>query len=418
MLRSRAEFPSKLWQIGKPNSGARAKTSSSGLINSILRRIVEYMYTRILEPPTSSFFLFGARGTGKSTWLREHFAESMWFNLLDEALYQRLLVAPGEFSNRLRTLKAGDWVVVDEVQRLPNLLNEVHRGIEEWGLRFALTGSSARKLKRAGVNLLAGRARRRAMLPLLPQELGSDFNAESVLRFGTVPLVWSAEERGETLRDYVQTYLKEEIQAEALVRNLAGFARTLPVMALFNAQVTNVAAIARDAEVERKTAEGYLQILEDTLLARRLYPYQAKIMVRERKKPKLYWVDPGIVRAAKGLVGSLALEERGPLFESYVFQIIRHAIENERRYNDVFYWASTEGKTEVDFLLQQDDAFVAVEAKATTRVRPEHLKGLAAIDTLANVIRKVVVYAGTDYQMTANGTEIVPVEQFAARVLA
>lgn len=261
---------------------------------------MELVYTRILKRPKSSFFLFGVRGTGKSTWLKENFKAATTFNLLDEALYQRLLVRPQEFHEQLRTLKAGAWVIVDEVQRLPNLLNEIHRGIEEFKLNFALTGSSARKLNRAGVNLLAGRARLKSMLPLLATELKSDFDIEKILRWGSVPLIWNSSEKDETLQDYVQTYLKQEIQAEALVRNLAGFARSLPVTALYNGQTLNISNIARDAEVERKTAEGYIQILEDTLLVKRLYPLESKLRVREKKKPKLYWVDPGIVRAAKG----------------------------------------------------------------------------------------------------------------------
>ncbi|MEO1084269.1 MAG: AAA family ATPase, partial [Acidobacteriota bacterium] len=185
-------------------------------------------YPRLLDPPRSSFFLFGARGVGKSTWARKRFADAHSINLLDEALYQRLLGDPGLFADRLRTVSPDQWVVVDEVQRIPGLLNEVHRFIEERELRFALLGSSARKLKTAGTNLLAGRALWKTLGPLLPEELGDDFELERVLRLGSIPLVWSAEDSLETLQAYVQLYLREEIKAESLVRNLPGFVRFLP----------------------------------------------------------------------------------------------------------------------------------------------------------------------------------------------
>lgn len=370
------------------------------------------MYKRLLDPPSSSFFLFGARGTGKSTWLRAHFPEAMWFDFLDEALFQQILVSPQVFSQRLRTLNPGDWVVLDEFQRLPNLLNEVHRGIEEFNLNFALTGSSARKLKRAGVNLLAGRARLRTMLPLLPRELGGDFDIERILRWGSIPLIWGAESQSETLRDYVNTYLKEEIQAEGLVRNLGGFARSLPVAALFNGQILNVSNIAREAEVERKTTEGYIQILQDTLMVKPLQAYQAKITVKERTKPKLYWVDPGVVRSAKGSVGPLSTEERGSLFESYVFQMLRHEIENQRTFEDVRYWASSESKTEVDFLLFGDRGIDALEVKSSPKIRPGDYKGLRAIKDLKGLNRRIIVYLGEHRRVTEDGIEILPLAEF------
>ena len=195
------------------------------------------LYERLLEPPKGSFFLFGARGTGKTTWARLAFPEAERFDLLDEGLYQAFLADPSLFASRLRAIKPARWVWVDEVQRLPNLLNEVHRFIEERRQRFILTGSSARKLRRTGVNLLAGRAVTRTRYPLLPEELGSDFDLEAVLRFGSLPIVWDSDSKRDTLEAYVQTYLKEEIQAEALARNLAGFSRFLPVAALFHGQI-------------------------------------------------------------------------------------------------------------------------------------------------------------------------------------
>ena len=187
----------------------------------------------------------------------------------------------------------------------------MHRAIENKRLRFALLGSSARKLKAAGVNLLAGRALPKTMFPLSAAELGRDFDLERALRFGTVPLIWTNEAPAQALEAYAQLYLREEIRAEALVRNLRGFARFLPIAALFNAQTINVAGIARAAGVARATVEGYLDILEDTLLTFRLPAFEARLRVRERKLPKLHWVDAGVVRAVKRQLGAVAAEERG-----------------------------------------------------------------------------------------------------------
>ena len=177
---------------------------------------------RSLATPRSSFFLFGPRGTGKTTWVRHEYPDAHRVDLLDEALYQSYLADAGRFAGELQAIAQGRWVFVDEIQRLPNLLNEVHRHIESGGLRFILTGSSARKLKRSGVNLLAGRATHTRMYPFLPHELGTDFDLETVLRHGSLPVVWNADDRTAALRSYVQLYLKEEIKGEALVRNLAG----------------------------------------------------------------------------------------------------------------------------------------------------------------------------------------------------
>ena len=193
-----------------------------------------YTYNRLTEQPGQSFFLFGMRGVGKNTWARVAFPDAVYVDLLDERLYQDLLGDPSLFEQSIGHLKPDGWVVVDEVQRLPSLLNEVHRLIETRRLRFALLGSSARKLKSAGVNLLAGRALRKTMFPLTASELGQAFDLNKVLRHGSIPLVWTSATPRDVLEAYVQLYLREEIRAEALVRNLPGFVRFLPVAALLN----------------------------------------------------------------------------------------------------------------------------------------------------------------------------------------
>src|SRR5438034_8372339 len=308
-------------------------------------------YRRILTPPKGSFFLYGVRGVGKSTWAREAFPDAHIIDLLDESRYQALLANPALLGLELRTLPAHRIVVLDEVQRVPALLNEVHRAIEGARRRFVLLGSSARRLKTADTNLLAGRAAVQTMYPLVPAELGRDFDLERVLRFGSIPLVWQADDPKSTLEAYTQLYIREEIRAEALVRNLPGFLRFLPVAALFHGQVINIAGLARDAATARTTIEGYLGILQDTLLATLLPAFEARLRVRERQHPKLFWVDPGVVRAAKRQLGPVAAEERGPLLEGLVLTILRAHNQGGRLFDDLWYWAPAEARTtEVDFL--------------------------------------------------------------------
>jgi predicted AAA+ superfamily ATPase len=368
---------------------------------------------RILRPPDQSFFLFGVRGVGKSTWAREHFPGAHRVDLLDEGRYQRLLAEPGSFADELRARPRASWVVIDEVQRLPALLNEVHRSIEEQELRFALLGSSARKLKTAGTNLLAGRALWKTMFPLVPEELGNEFALDLVLRHGSIPLVWCAPDRDETLAAYVQLYLKEEIKAEALVRNLPGFVRFLPIAALCHGQVVNVAGLARDAGTARTTVVGYLEILEDTLMAFRLPAFESRLRVRERKHPKLYWVDPGIVRAIKRQQGPLAAEEKGQLLEGWILTLLRTYAEERKLYEEIYYWAPSGARqVEVDFLLKRGKEYLALEIKSGKRLARSWLAGLKAIGDLPHVVRRLLVYNGSETLRTSEGIDAWPVATF------
>jgi predicted AAA+ superfamily ATPase len=367
----------------------------------------------LLRPPRGSFFLFGVRGAGKSTWAEEHFHAARRIDLLDEGVHHELLGDPALFAAQLLELPRGSWVLVDEVQRIPSLLNEVHRLIELRGLRFALLGSSARRLKAAGTNLLAGRATWKTIFPFAPEELGGDFSLDAVLTHGSIPLVWSAEDPRRALEAYVQLYLREEIRAEALVRNLPGFVRFLPIAALFHGQVVNVSGIARDAGTARTTVAGYLDILEDTLLATRLPAYEARLRVRERKHPKLYWVDPGLVRAAKRQLGPLAIEERGALLEGWVFTLLRTYAEERELYDEIFYWSPPSASaSEVDFLLRRGREFLGLEVKSSPRAAPELTKGLRAIADLPRLVRRIAVYTGPRSLTTPEGIEVWPVRRF------
>lgn len=365
---------------------------------------------RLLRPPAQSFFLFGPRGAGKSTWVRHELPEAHRIDLLDEARYQSYLARVAGFADELRALPPRSTVVVDEIQRLPHLLNEVHRFIEDRRLRFVLCGSSAGKLKQQGTNLLAGRALRRALHPFVPAELGQAFDLHAALAFGTLPVIWRAPARREALVAYVQLYLREEVQAEALVRNLPGFARFLPVAALFHGQTLNVVSLARDAEVARTTVNGYLEIVEDTLLAFRLPAYEGRMRVRERRHPKLYWVDAGIVRALKRQLGPVTSEEQGPLFEGWVANLLRIHNDDRDLFDEWFYWAPLDAaRTEVDFLLRRGRDWLAIEAKAGTKAGPDELRGLRAIVDLKGLRRRVLVNRGERRLTTSDGINVWPV---------
>lgn len=369
-------------------------------------------YPRLLEPPATSFFLFGVRGTGKSTWAKQKLKGAVHFDLLNEQLHQEWLVNPSLLALELASRRPESFVVIDEVQRIPALLNEVHRLIEGRKLRFALLGSSARKLRVAGTNLLAGRALRKAMYPLTPHEMGKDFDLARTLSLGSLPLVVSASDPRATLESYVHLYIREEIQAEAAVRNLPGFVRFLPVAALCHAQVVNISGLARDCGVARTTVEGYVEILEDTLIAQRLSAYEARLRVRERKHPKLYWVDPGVVRAAKRQLGPVSIEERGPLFEGLVLSLIRAHSERWHLFDEIFYWSTpAPGRLEVDFLLRRDNELLAIEVKSADRLQMGMAGGLKAIAELPRVARRILVCTGERSLKTDDGIEIWPLSR-------
>jgi len=356
----------------------------------------------------------GPRGSGKSTWLRSTFPDAHVFDLLSEETYQRLLARPGSFSDELRAVPTDKWVIVDEIQRLPNLLNEVHRFSEEKHLRFVLCGSSARKLKRAGVNLLAGRALNRSMHPFVPEELDEKFDLEESLRYGLLPIVWDSAAKEDTLVAYAQLYLKEEIQAEALVRNLPGFARFLPLAALFHGQIINTANIARETGVARATVAGYLDILVETLLCFRLPAYEAKLRVRERKLPKWYWCDPGIVRAMKRSTGGVAPEERGVLFEGLVAQLLRAYKDYRGICDEIYYWApSGRSETEVDFLLVRGADLIAIEAKSGQNFSDTWCKGLRAVAKMKGLCRRIIVYPRGPILRTEDGIDVFPFHHFS-----
>ena len=333
-------------------------------------------YARMLQTPCGSTFLFGARGTGKSTWLRERFAQAATYDLLDTGEALRLAKEPGVLYRELSALPAGAWAVVDEVQKVPALLDEVHRLIETRGMRFVLSGSSARKLRRGGVNLLAGRAVTVAMLPLISAEIGFDVEPSKLLRYGTLPMAVNESDPRPYLRTYAETYLVHEVQAEALARNLGAFARFLEVAARQNGQTTNASRIAKAVGIGRETVRSHFEILLDTLLGYWLPPWKLKSANKQVAHSKFYFFDAGVVRALSGrLPYPPTSEELGPLAETVLLNELRAYLAYSGLDYRLHFWRTHDG-AEVDVLCEALHGFVAIEIKSATRWDKRFNRGL------------------------------------------
>ncbi len=378
------------------------------------------MYARTLATPQRSFFLFGPRGTGKTTWLRSQFPAARWFDLVRDREILRLQRDPDVFRQEIEALPRGSWVVVDEVQRAPGILGDVQDLIARRGnsYRFALTGSSARKLRRGEVNLLPARLVNRHFLPLTAAEMGNDFDPERALAYGTLPAIVSERQldgRIDLLEAYVENYLAQEIRAEALVKRLDSFARFLDVAAIANGQVTNVAGLSRDAAVARPTVQGYFEILVDTLIGFFLPAWRARAKVKEVAHPKFYFFDPGVVRALSGrLREPVEQAERGHLLETYVLHELRAFQSYAQVGGQLAYWRTPSG-SEIDFIWHRGARAIGIEVKAATRWRSE--SGAALRDLVGNgtLSRGFGVYLGTD-ALKDGPLTVLPLRRFLERL--
>lgn len=337
--------------------------------------------SRLLPPQNRSFFLLGPRGTGKSTWLKHIYPEHLHIDLLRNDVYFSLVSHPAEFRERVLAVDPKKtWIIVDEIQRLPVLLNDVHSLIEDHGYRFALSGSSARKLKRSNANLLAGRAIVKHLYPLTFSEAHGHVSLDEALQFGTLPsTIIDKPSRIDYLETYVGTYLREEIREEALTRNANTFGRFLDVAALVHGQMINMSNIARDTGVSRSSVSTYFDILCDTLLGSWLPAWRPKAKVKEIAHPKFYFFDTGVVRAIqKKLRDPMAGDERGILFETIVMNELcaRTAYHNEG--GELFYWRTPDG-AEIDFIWKRGSRVIAIEVKSSTRWRDEFNAGFKSL---------------------------------------
>jgi predicted AAA+ superfamily ATPase len=378
-------------------------------------------FPRLLRPPDRSFFLFGPRGVGKTFLLRSALPDAVVFDLLDTGLQIELARQPGTLEARVAALPPRAWVWIDEVQKVPAILDEVHRLMERHGWRFALSGSSARKLLRQGANLLAGRASTRFLEPLSFAELGDAFDLSRLLRWGALPMVVSEPAHArDILTSYVYTYVREEIKEEGLVRKAEPFLRFLEIAGALNGQVVNFENIGREAHVPRKSVVQYFSILEDTLVAHRLPPFQPQVKVREAAHPKYYWVDQGIARAAAGLAGEhVDADWLGRALETLVFHELRVYNHTAGHDHPIAYYRTRSG-LEVDFVVQLERQtssrrarIICIEVKSSRRWDRRWEAPMRDLSASAkvSVARMIGVYLGeTRYRF--DGVEVRPVADF------
>ncbi len=366
------------------------------------------MYSRFIIPPKAkSFFLFGPRGTGKTTWVKAAFPKAVYLDLLEAELFNDLTANPQRLSNFIpHDFK--DWVIIDEIQRVPDLLNEVHRLIETKKYHFILTGSSPRKLKRKGPNLLAGRALTLSMNPLSVAELGGDFRLEHSLRYGQLPSVYTEADPKKYLEAYVMTYLEEEIRQEGITRNLSAFARFLEAASFSQGSVLSISSVARECHVERKVVESYFSILEDLMIGYRIPVFSKKAKRRLAAHQKFYFFDVGVYRTLRPMGPLDAPEEvDGVALETLFLQeIITLNSALDFGYK-IFYWRTSNGK-EVDFVLYGPKGLLSFEIKRTSRITPAMLGGLKSFLVDYPMAKAYFAYGG-DRRMHDDKIEIVPV---------
>lgn len=360
---------------------------------------------RLLQRPDRSFFLFGPRGSGKSTWLQQVLPDAFRLDLLDASLFLELSRDPHRLEALVGPRPAGSWVVLDEVQKVPALLDEVHRLMEAKRWRFALCGSSARKHRRGGANLLAGRALTLSMESFSAAELGVAFDLGRALDWGLLPFVHHEPETApDILAAYVNTYLKEELQAEGLIRNVPPFVRFLAVAGQINGHMVNAKNIAREAAVARSTVDTYFGILSDTLLGHRLPAWRPGLKVREAAQPKFYWFDPGVARAAAGLLRDPADRLwQGYALETLVYHELRVYNETSGKHRALNYYRTPAG-VEIDFVIEtakrrpgSDPRVVAIEVKRAERWDRAWGKAMLSLSASAGVKvdHMIGVYCGT-----------------------
>ncbi len=375
------------------------------------------MYKRILDLnlfTQESCFLWGPRQTGKSTLLKQLFPEAKYYDLLLSDQYHKLLRNPGILREELLALEAkskikNNPVIIDEVQKIPILLDEIQWLITNTDLKFILCGSSARKLKRGHGNLLGGRAIRYELHPLVYPEV-DNFFLNKALNAGMLPRHYLSQNPRRLIKSYVGDYLKEEILAEALTRNISAFSRFLEIAAICNGEMINYNNIASDCGISAPTVKEYFQILDDTLLGRYLHAYRKRMKRRLIQSPKFYFFDIGIVAELthRGIVESKS-ELFGKVFEHYIFtELLAHSHYSEKFY-DITYWR-TASNFEVDFILAEHE--VAIEVKSASSVKTHHLKGLQAFNEEYRPKKSIVVSFDDTMRKTSNGIQIIPWETF------
>ena len=369
---------------------------------------------RFLARSEDNFFLFGPRGTGKSTWISLTFPDALVVNLLEPDVFRRYAARPETLLDLVRGQPAPRTVVIDEIQKIPLLLDAVHQLMEEKkGHQFVLTGSSARKLKRSGTDFLAGRASLRTMHPFMAAELGPKFSLDRALQIGTLPVILGSANPEEALESYVALYLREEVQLEGFVRKIGDFARFLEIASFSHASCLNVSNISRECEIERKTVDGYINILEDLLLAIRIPVFKKRAKREVSVHPKFYLFDSGVFRALRPS-GPLdrAQDIDGQALEGLVAQHLRAWIAYGKNSYDLFFWRTRSG-VEVDFVVYGKNGFWGIEVKNSRRIWPEDIRNLRAFGEDFPESRRLLLYRG-DERLARDSVVCLPCGEFLA----
>ena len=365
---------------------------------------------KILEK--RSLFLFGPRQTGKTSFIRNELSipPDRFFNLLDNRLFFRVLTDPSILRQEIEAKDLSHCIIcVDEIQKCPQLLDEIHLLIEERSINFLLTGSSARKMKRSGTNLLGGRASFRNIHPFLfPEIQNTSYSLDKIIQHGLLPPHYLSDGPEEELRSYVDLYLQEEIAAEGLARNLPAFSRFLQVAAVSNTKIINYTNVGKDAGVPRQTVKEWFQILVDTLLGFELPPFRKTVKRKALETSKFYFFDPGVVRVLRGLKEVIpASADFGEFFEHYIFLELRGYLDYRLPGASLCYWRSTSG-FEVDFII---DNRIAIEAKSAEMVHDKHTKGLKALHE-EGIIERSILVCREERPRRKDGIDILPWRMF------
>jgi len=362
----------------------------------------------------SSYFLFGPRGTGKSTFLREQYQNAKVVDLLDDKTYVSLNNDPARLEPIIQSMHKGEVLIIDEVQKSPALLSKIHQIMESPAfpkIQFILTGSSSRKLKQKGADLLAGRAIIKTMHPFMASELGKHFNLESSLELGLVPVVWSSLNPSETLSSYIALYLREEVKQEQLVRNLEAFSRFLEAMSFSHGEILNLSNVARECSVKRSTIEGYLEVLEDLLLGYRISSFKKRNRKQTIESEKFYFFDTGVFRSLRP-TGPLDPQETsvGQALEGLVMQNLKAWIAYRNKNEQIYFWR-TKSSNEVDFVIYGPKTFMAIEVKNSNKLSNDHFSGLKSFKEDYPEAECILLYRGKMREKRF-GIDCVPVSEF------
>lgn len=374
--------------------------------------LIHKAYNRLISISAntrSSIFLFGPRGTGKTSWLKTHFKNALYFDLLNTEIFNDLIANPTRLEKHIPK-GFSEFIIIDEVQKIPELLNEVHRLIESYGYRFILTGSSARSLKRKGVNLLAGRALNYTMHPLTCYELQADFSLETALTAGLLPSVYQVSDPKHYLETYITNYLREEVLQEGITRNLGDFSRFLETASFSQGNIINMSEIAREAALDRKLVSSYFDIIEDLLISYRLPVFTKRAKRRLISHPKFYLFDPGVYRIIRP-TGLLDTPEEidGAGLETLFLAHLRAINDYYRLGYKLFFWRTSNG-LEVDFIVYGERGLFAFEIKRKRSLSHSDFNGLKAFKNDYEMANCYLFYGGnqTEYH---NTIQALPFEQ-------